>query len=129
MSQSFGVAAGIVAYHGNGLQLLYLLLEDAQAALHAVGPVGGELQAQGEEFELVFQTLHVRVVLFHFIEYEVAFAVQRFQIGLDAGRLVSLAVFIGMDIQLYARLFLSHLGHEGLEYLLEKRSWSLLFSI
>ena len=57
-------------------QLLYFFFQDTEAALHTVRAIGGELEAEGEQAELVIQSLHVRVVLFSFVQDEVTFTVQ-----------------------------------------------------
>lgn len=114
--------------HGNRFELLYFLLEDAQAAFHTVGAIGGELHPQGEKPELVIQSLHVRIVLFGFIEDEVPFPVQRFQVGFDTGTFFGLSFFVGMDVKLHVP-FPAHLTDQRFEYLLKKGSCSLLFSM
>ena len=62
-------------YHSHRYQLLDLLFDDAVTAFHAIGTVGGKLQSQGEQSELVVQTFHVRVVSFSFVEDKVSFPV------------------------------------------------------
>ena len=81
-------------YHSHRYQLLDLLFDDAVTAFHAIGTVGGKLQLQGKQQELVGEPLHMRVFLFRHIEHQASFTVGRFQIGLDTGCLVCLLLFI-----------------------------------
>ena len=59
---------------GDGrLQFCCLFSDDGDAAFYAVGTVGIVWQVHFKELELVDEFLHVRVVLFVFIEYPRSF--------------------------------------------------------
>ena len=107
-------------YHSHRYQLLDLLFDDAVTAFHAIGTVGGKLQSQGEQPELVVQTFHVRVVSFGFVEDEISFPVQRLQIGFDTCSLIGFSSFVRLNIELNI-LFTPCFTHQRLEYLLEER--------
>ena len=59
----------------SGPQDTHFAVYNSVCPFDTVRTVGREFQAQGEKFELVCQTLHVRVLLFVLIEDEVSFPV------------------------------------------------------
>lgn len=109
----------------SGSQNTHFAVYNPVCPFYAVRTVGRELQAESEEFELVGQTLHMRVLLLVLVENEITFPVQRFEVRLDTGCLIRFLLRVRIDIQFYV-LFLFRLSHERFEDLLEKRVLQLV---
>lgn len=103
-------------------------IDDAVAALDGIRSVCRIAQGEREQLELVFQLFHVRVVLFCLVEDEVAFPVERFQVGLYARGFVGLFLLVTPDVERNLVLF-ADFGYQRFENLLENGSCSLLFSM
>ena len=80
------------------------MIYNSFSTLHTVRTVGGKLQLQGKQQELVGEPLHMRVFLFRHIEHQASFTVDRFQIGLDTGCLVCLLLFIRKNRYIFTML-------------------------
>ena len=77
----------------------YLFIaDDSESAFNTVGTIDVEFQTGSTQKELFLQSLHVRVIFQVFIEYEVPFAVERFQIGLYTGEFICFLLLISIDI-------------------------------
>lgn len=96
------------------------LVDDAIAALYGIRTVGRIAQGEGEERELVEELLHVGIVAFRLVEYEIAGTVHRFEVSFDTCCLVGFLLLVSSYVELYA-LLASHLGDERLKYLLKER--------
>ena len=109
----------------SGPQDTHFAVYNSVCPFDTVRTVGREFQAQGEKFELVCQTLHVRVLLFVLIEDEVSFPVQRFQVRFDTGGFIRFLFRVRIDVQFYT-LFLFGFPYKRFEYLLEERVLKLV---